>query len=429
LNFNLSFVDSSSVLSSVSASGNVVSTCGSYGRLVSSTDYGNNWISNAGDIKDDFYPIAFQDESNFIAVGRSYSRINMYRTTNGGNNWVNYASPIQLFSYFDVYFVDMLTGYAVGEGSTQSGKTMRTTNGGVSWTQLPTVDPFRALYTVNFLNATTGLVAGMHGLIARTTNAGDNWTIVHLGGPHYHDAAKFINDNIAYSINSNGDVFRSTNGGVNWFITASISQGIHYIQFQNENTGYLGGPSGIYKTTNGGYNWVNAKSGINCGYLEFYDVNTGFASGYDAKCFRTTNGGNTWIDESGFRQTMLFHYITPNIVYAYGNRALLKTTNGGILLPAAETNNEIVYNYSLSQNYPNPFNPITNVKFSIINAGDVKIVVYDIQGREVQTLVNERLNEGTYEVKFDGSMLTSGVYFYKMVSEGFTETKKMMLVK
>jgi hypothetical protein len=85
--------------------------------------------------------------------------------------------------------------------------------------------------------------------------------------------------------------------------------------------------------------------------------------------------------------------------------------------------------YSLSQNYPNPFNPTTNVKFSILNSGDVKIVVYDVQGREVQTLVNERLNAGTYEVKFDGSSLNSGVYFYRLTTEGFTETKKMLLIK
>jgi hypothetical protein len=70
------------------------------------------------------------------------------------------------------------------------------------------------------------------------------------------------------------------------------------------------------------------------------------------------------------------------------------------------------------------------------NAGNVKIVVYDVQGREVQTLVNEKLQPGTYEVKFDGKGITSGVYFYKMVvrNDGssigdFTETKKMLLVK
>jgi flagellar hook assembly protein FlgD len=72
---------------------------------------------------------------------------------------------------------------------------------------------------------------------------------------------------------------------------------------------------------------------------------------------------------------------------------------------------------------------MTNVKFSIANSGDVKIVVYDIQGKEVQTLVNEKLNAGTYEVKFDGSSLNSGVYFYKLITGNFTETKKMLLIK
>jgi len=90
---------------------------------------------------------------------------------------------------------------------------------------------------------------------------------------------------------------------------------------------------------------------------------------------------------------------------------------------------EIPSKYSLSQNYPNPFNSMCNVQFSMSNAGNVKLVVYDIMGREVQTLVNERLNAGTYETTFDGTMLTSGVYFYKLVTDGFTETKKMILIK
>jgi hypothetical protein len=92
--------------------------------------------------------------------------------------------------------------------------------------------------------------------------------------------------------------------------------------------------------------------------------------------------------------------------------------------------------FSLGQNYPNPFNPMCNVQFSMCNTGNVKIVVYDIMGREVQTLVNERLKAGTYEVKFDGSMLPSGVYFYKFVvrhggssTDIYSETKKMLLIK
>jgi hypothetical protein len=90
---------------------------------------------------------------------------------------------------------------------------------------------------------------------------------------------------------------------------------------------------------------------------------------------------------------------------------------------------EIPDKYSLLQNYPNPFNSTSNFKFEISKLSDVKIVVFDIAGREVQTLVNERLQPGTYEASFDGSMLTSGVYFYRLTTDGFTETKRMVLLK
>jgi len=85
--------------------------------------------------------------------------------------------------------------------------------------------------------------------------------------------------------------------------------------------------------------------------------------------------------------------------------------------------------YSLKQNYPNPFNPVTNFKFSILNAGQTKLIVYDIRGREVQTLVNERLEPGKYEATFDGRSLNSGVYFYKLEVNGYSETRRMVMTK
>ena len=103
--------------------------------------------------------------------------------------------------------------------------------------------------------------------------------------------------------------------------------------------------------------------------------------------------------------------------------------NGGFFVGVQNISTEIPSSYSLGQNYPNPFNPITNVKFSIVNSGDVKLIVYDIMGKEVQTLVNERLQPGRTKHSFDGSTLNSGVYFYKLVTDGFTETKKMVLIK
>jgi G:T/U-mismatch repair DNA glycosylase len=91
--------------------------------------------------------------------------------------------------------------------------------------------------------------------------------------------------------------------------------------------------------------------------------------------------------------------------------------------------NEIPSSYSLSQNYPNPFNPSTVVRFQLSVVSNVVLKVYDVMGREVQTLVNEKLSAGTYEVTFDGSNIPSGVYFYKMQTGDFSETKKMILMK
>jgi hypothetical protein len=97
----------------------------------------------------------------------------------------------------------------------------------------------------------------------------------------------------------------------------------------------------------------------------------------------------------------------------------------------------IPLNYKLYENYPNPFNPSTKIKFSIPLSplsergvgGFVTLIIYDLLGREVITLVNEQLNPGTYEVTFDGSALSSGLYFYRITSGDFTDVKKMMLIK
>jgi hypothetical protein len=90
---------------------------------------------------------------------------------------------------------------------------------------------------------------------------------------------------------------------------------------------------------------------------------------------------------------------------------------------------EIPEKFSLSQNYPNPFNPKSNIKFQIAKSGEVKLVVSDALGKEVAILVDEQLNPGTYEVEWDGSSYPSGVYFYKLITADYTETRKMVLLK
>lgn len=97
-----------------------------------------------------------------------------------------------------------------------------------------------------------------------------------------------------------------------------------------------------------------------------------------------------------------------------------------------QISNQVPDKFNLSQNYPNPFNPSTKIKFAIPSVnrnGNTKLVVYDMLGREVSVLVNRQLTPGTYEVSFDASEIPSGVYFYKLTSSDFVQTKRMVLIK
>jgi hypothetical protein len=180
-------------------------------------------------------------------------------------------------------------------------------------------------------------------------------------------------------------------------------------------------------------------------YCEF--DNDFYVLGADhAKLDLSTDGGSTWINkfdwttnhrathetqllpEASFKPNVKirFTYIAPgwDWWWAIDNFCVWPGLDG-----VSSTGNDIPDRFSLSQNYPNPFNPTTVISYQLPKSGNVKLVVFDVLGRELQTLVNEYKPAGTYEVTFDGSALSSGLYLYRITSGDFSDTKKMMLVK
>jgi len=99
------------------------------------------------------------------------------------------------------------------------------------------------------------------------------------------------------------------------------------------------------------------------------------------------------------------------------------------VVSADEPNNEIPRDYSIEQNYPNPFNPATTIRYSIPENGFVILKIYNAIGKEMDVLQNEIKQAGNYEIKYDGSKLPSGVYFYQLKARNFISTKKMILLK
>ena len=99
------------------------------------------------------------------------------------------------------------------------------------------------------------------------------------------------------------------------------------------------------------------------------------------------------------------------------------------VVTSVEEKNQLPTTYGLEQNYPNPFNPVTTIKYQIPEQSFVTLKVYDVLGNEIATLLNEEKPIGNYEVEFDASSLSSGIYFYKLQAGSFVETKKMILIK
>jgi len=106
------------------------------------------------------------------------------------------------------------------------------------------------------------------------------------------------------------------------------------------------------------------------------------------------------------------------------------------IIISVEDEENIPNNFNISQNYPNPFNPTTKIKFTLPNVGDenfrplqTQLIVYDILGREIKTVLNKLMQPGEYEIDFDATGLPSGVYFYRLSSGSFVQTKKMVLIR
>jgi PKD repeat protein len=122
-------------------------------------------------------------------------------------------------------------------------------------------------------------------------------------------------------------------------------------------------------------------------------------------------------------------------VYAYNGLDSLSSQNQNFVFIVRHTvgikviSSFVPDEFKLYQNYPNPFNPTTKIKFAVPKSSFVKITVYNILGKEMKQFVNEQLQAGTYETEFEGDNFVSGIYFYKLETDGFSEVKKMMLIK
>jgi photosystem II stability/assembly factor-like uncharacterized protein len=375
-----------------------------------------------------FYSLYFT--ANTIGcVGGNQNGV-IFKTTDSGGNFTSVPTGTSIW-FLDIFFINSQTGWACG----QNGYIVKTTTAGNSWA--PMFQAANFLHSIRFVDANTGYSAGFGNLIYKSTNAGINWSILPNSITNtYLLGTSFINANTGCVVGENGLIARTTDGGQIWqTISASTSEYYEEVTFTDANTGYIAGKFGrILKSTNAGLNWTQQTSNTSEWLLDvfFMNNNSGWACGMNGKIIYTSNGGLNWVNQyvptiSWIRQ---IHFISSDTGYAVtDNGMILKTYNAGNPVGIIPVLGEIPKDFSLSQNHPNPFNPSTKFKFAIPVSSNVSLKLFDNQGREIAVFINSFLRAGVYEYDFDGGALSSGIYFYRLTTETFAETRKMVLVK
>ncbi len=379
--------------------------------LYLTSDGGDNWYTRPlpNDLESSLADISIigKDKIWFCTwAGKIYS------TIDGGFNWQLQfydTSKTKFMNYIEMF--DSLNGMAMGDaifGSNNPAIFLKTTNGGADWISqndssligLVSGDLWRR---VDFVDINTGYFFSSGESpqkLYKTSNSGKNWEVIN--DTIYCAVIKGYDENIFLGEDTDGTIYRTLDSGQNW---------------ESENWNFLGWALDIEFTPGNPSNvWCGSSA------LSF-----------------SSDTGKTWVKEfdnqNGIIYDIVFTDENTGWFFSGGGGTLsniYRTTNGGhggIVSVEDNNNASIINDFSLEQNFPNPFNPKTEINYQIPELSFVTLKVYDVLGSEVAILVNEENSAGNYEVEFDATDLSSGIYFYRLQAGDFVETKKMVLMK
>jgi len=404
---------------------------------------------NGSTIKD----MTFVDSLTGFAVTSSNSLLEQYilRTTNGGDNWtINYTynTPNSNWYFIRIIFLNSNTGYAFSWT-----EMFKTTNRGSSWTKIDYDLPCEDFCVINQDTMFGASSSGFGGGIYITTNGGYNWENIWSNGGNGNPSKIYMfNKNIGFScqpITSESRFRKTTDGGFTWSLINDTN--FRDIKFADSLIGYKVFNNSIKKTTDGGITWTWQQyprnfsfSGVRLSLINkdtvWFVGPTVYLNGFPYGVLgKTTNGGTNWgyqIPDTSIRISNLkfLFFLDKNFGWAYLDSNGVHTRVGGndTTYYTAISNQTIglPIDFVLNQNYPNPFNNSTIISFKISKPGNVQLTIYNITGRKIGTLINERKKPGEYSIKFDSQNISSGIYLYELIVEGqYKKTKKMILLK
>jgi len=366
----------------------------------------------------------------------------VYVGVNTGTQWFAGVSPVASPDAVSC----MLKNKNVLIAGTFTRGIFKSTNDGLSWQ--PFSDGLSGLGATdisNLLVRRDSLITGTLGAGVFTTSADFTHPWVSWGDSisSYQGDNVFkmltVGNTVLAGAGSNGYMFRYTDAQPWWNpipINSPQLVGQSVSGLASSATAVVAGTNaGIYRSTDEGLSWERSSVTIpsqTYAILLLYHGTTFFAlttTPSSSSLLKSSDEGQTWQSLGVFPLPDVFDIAIAGETFYLGRigglwkaplSQLVTTVPAKMTTPAA---------FRLQQNYPNPFNPSTKIPFSVERPGFVSLKVYDVLGREVRTLVNEDLQLGSYEKTFDASGLSGGVYWYRLQSDRFVETKKLVLLR
>jgi len=378
--------------------GNILAA-GFYGNLMISNDAGMNWKSSfiaGNNVCPTVENIYFLD--NNIGYAAQRNRV-VSKTTDGGLTWTQIMKDTMATAVnnFDVQFINENVGFVVGKLASDISAFYKTVDGGNTWTTQIAALP-NELNSLHFFDESSGVVVGNESVLAYTGNGGDTWAVANISdttGVFDFNEVEFFNSNLGLAA---GEILvKSTDAGKSWKYIAinGLPSKIEAVEIVNESNWYVTGSKYLFQTTNSGETWTNIID------LEVVTASTNYDLFVDTLGYPWLACGSSEI-----------FTVSPEV-------------------SVKKTDDNLLNSFVLKNNYPNPFNPSTKIQYSIPKSTEQNVLlkVYDMLGQEVATLVNETQKAGTYEVEFNASKLSSGIYIYTIQNAGLSASRKMLLIK
>lgn len=401
------------------------------------------WITQQSGTTKKLYKCFFTDSLNGWAAGDSGL---VLHTSSGGISWNAQPTGIDHF-IFDVNFINSSTGWCIASNvfSYPRSILLKTTNGGGNWQQQLLPDSSMTMFTCYFKDNSTGWIAGINGIILKTTNNGNNWLNVRdttsFGGYTVWNISS-KNTDFAYGcggiMDLSGVLWKSNQNGTVWNSQGIGPEPFFKIIFRDSLNGFgVGGDlefgASTVRTTNGGVNWVYENLGL-FGLPRSYAYRTPeelwMVLGFGRAWGLSVNGGYNWLVIPSADSALLNDVFFPDYRHgwAVGDNGIIQKYNNSII-GINNNNSSVPENFSLRQNYPNPFNSSTIIEFNIEKPSRVKLILYDASGKEIKVLFDDFFERGNNRFSFSAFNLSSGIYFYSLVTPLSSKSRKLVIVK